>query len=125
MREVALITVSCVLFIQMGLSEAVQKALHISLRIASCPKCLTWWICLAYQLTHDYGIIEAVATSFVCSYCALWLALAYDALATLYNYAYKTITRGAAEDTQAPAGEAGPEAGPDAVPQMQIDDDTV
>jgi hypothetical protein len=125
MREVALITVSCVLFVQMGLSEAIQRALHISLRIVSCPKCLTWWICLAYQVTHDYGIIEAVAASFVCSYCALWMALAYDALATLYNYAYKTITRGAAEDTQAPADEAGAEAGPDAVPQMQIDDDTI
>ena len=120
-----MITVSCVLFVQMGLSDAVQRALHISLRIVSCPKCLTWWICLAYQLTHDYGILESVATSFVCAYCALWLALMYDALATLYNYAYKTITPDTAEDSQALADEASPEAGPDAVPQMQIDDDTV
>lgn len=124
MREVALITVSCVLFVEMGLSEAIQRALHISLRIVSCPKCLTWWICLAYQVTHDYGIIEAVAASFVCSYCALWLALAYDALANLYNHAYETITRGTPQDTEAGPDENDPES-PDAVPQMQIDDDTV
>ena len=49
------------------------------------------------------------------------VALAYDALATLYNHAYKTITTGAAKDIQAPADEAGAEAGPDAVPQMQIE----
>ena len=125
MTEVALITVSCVLFVQMGLSGAIQEALHISLRIASCPKCLSWWICLAYLLAHDYGIIVSVAASFVCSYCALWLALVYDALAILYNYAYKTITQDTVEDPQAPAGEAGSEAGPDALSEMQIEDDTV
>ena len=125
MTEAALIMVSCVLFVQMGLSEAIQETLHIRLPFLSCPKCLTWWICCAYLVLHDYGIIVSVAVSFILSYCALWLALAYDALATLYNHAYKRITEGAAEDTQAPADEAGAEAGPDAVPQMQIDDDTV
>ena len=67
MGEAALIMVSCVLFIQMGLSDAVQRALHISLRIASCPKCLTWWICLAYLVAHDYGIVVSVAASFAFS----------------------------------------------------------
>ena len=121
MREAALITVSCVLFIQMGLSEAVQETLHIRIRFLSCPKCLTWWICCAYLVTHDYGIIEAAAVSFVCSYAALWLALAHDALAKLYNNAYETITRDTTQDTEAGAGadEAGAEAGADEVSEMQ------
>lgn len=124
MTEAALIVVSCVLFIQMGLSEAVQETLHIRLPFLSCPKCLTWWICCAYLVLHDYGIIVSVAVSFILSYCALWLALAYDALANLYNHAYETITRGTPQDTEAGPDENDPES-PDAVPQMQIDDDTV
>ena len=126
MREAALIMVSCVLFVQMGLSEAIQETLHIRIRIASCPKCLTWWICCAYLVLHDYGIVTSVAASFILSYCALWLALAYDALATLYNHAYETITRGTQEpETEAGSDEAGTETGADAVPKMQIDDELV
>ena len=118
MREAALIMVSCVLFVQMGLSGAVQETLHIRLPFLSCPKCLTWWICCAYLVLHDYGIIMSAAASFMLAYCALWLALAYDALAILYNHAYKTITRGAAEDAEADSREDGPEAGSDAVSEM-------
>ena len=124
MREAVLIMVSCVLFVQMGLSEAIQETLHIRIRIASCPKCLTWWICCAYLVLHDYGIVTSVAASFILSYCALWLALIYDALATLYNYAYETITRGTAQDPDADPDGGDPE-GPDGVPQMQIDDEPV
>ena len=126
MTEVALITVSCVLFIQMGLSDAVQRTLHISLRIVSCPKCLTWWICLGYLVTHDYGIIVSVATSFICSYAALWLALAYDVLATLYNHAYTQITRDTAETPEAgiPVKD-GTAPGSDAVSEMQMNDESI
>lgn len=121
MKEAALITISCVLFVQMGLSGAIQEVLHINLRIASCPKCLSWWICLAYLLTHDYGIIVSVAASFVCSYCALWLALVYDALATLYNYAYEKITNGTTESPAPGSDEDSTASGSNAVPQMQIE----
>ena len=91
--EVALLMVSCVLFIQMGLSEAIQGVLHTKLRIVSCPKCLTMWVCLVFLVWHDYGIIRAVATSFIASYCAQWLALLYDAIALLYNYLYEQVTK--------------------------------
>ena len=115
---------SCVLFIQMGLSEAIQDTLHIKFRIVSCPKCLSWWICMAYLLTHDYGIIVSVATSFICAYSALWLALLFDALAKLYNYAYTKIT-GTPEAPASSPDETGPAPGSDAVPQMQIEDEPV
>ena len=121
MKAAALIMVSCVLFVQMGLSRAIQEALHISLGIVSCPKCLTWWICLTYLVTHDYDVVVSVATSFICSYCALWLALAYDALAMLYNHAYEKITDGAAEAPASDSDEGSPAAGSDAMPQMQIE----
>ena len=123
--EAALITVSCVLFVQMGLSDAVQDTFRFKSRIASCPKCLSMWANLVYLLATRHGLIVSVAASFICSYCALWLALLYDAVATLYNYLYDSITTktDTAEDpVEADAAEAG---GPDAVSEMQISDDTL
>lgn len=90
--EAALITVSCVLFIQMGLSDAISDFLQLRIKIASCPKCCTFWCCLIWLLTHKYGLVQSVAASFIASYCALWLSLLYDGLAILYNYFYEQIT---------------------------------
>ena len=90
--EAVLITTSCVLFVQMGLSDAIQEATHIYLKVASCPKCLSFWSTLAYFLFTQHGFIVSIAASFLCAYAALWLSLLYDALALLYNYAYECLT---------------------------------
>ena len=118
--EVALVTLSAVLFVQMGLSDAIQKVIHFRLRIASCPKCLAFWSTLAYCLLTKNGVVVSVATSFICSYVALWLALLYDALALLYNYAYESIseTNGTPEDAEADKGEPSEASAADEVPQM-------
>lgn len=91
-REAALVTISAVLFIQMGLSSAIQENLHFRSRIASCPKCATFWSVLAYLLLTGNALVISVAASFICAYSAQWLALAYDALAVLYNSIYESIT---------------------------------
>lgn len=92
--EVALITISSVLFIQMGLCGAIETLLHIKMPIVSCPKCLTMWVCLIYLIAaHDYGILVSIVASFIASYCATWLALLYDAIAVLYNYLYEQISQ--------------------------------
>ena len=103
-REVALVTISAVLFVQMGLSSAIQEILHLRSKIASCPKCASFWSVLAYCLLTRQRPIVSVATSFICAYVAQWLALLYDALAVLYNSAYEAITKDAEADTS--AGEA-------------------
>jgi len=89
--EVALILVSCVLFIQMGLSEAVQTTLRVRVAFLSCPKCLTFWSCFPYLLFSGHGFLLSVATSFLCAYSALWLSLLYDIAATAYNNKYEQI----------------------------------
>ena len=50
----------------------------------------------------------SVAASFISAYVALWLALLYDALAVLYNYAYESITKtdDTAQDAKANQGES-------------------
>ena len=105
-REAALITVSAVLFVQMGLSSAIQEKVHVRSTIASCPKCATFWSVLAYCILTRNGVLTSVAASFICAYVAMWLALLYDALALLYNSIYDSITE--TPDTPE-AAEAGPE----------------
>lgn len=89
--EAVLITLCCVLFISMGLSGAVQERTR-RIGFLSCPKCLTFWVCLVYFLASGYPLLDSVTASFISSYSALWLSLVYDLLATLYNKIYETIT---------------------------------
>ena len=109
MPAVVMITVSCVLFVGMGLSEAVQETLDVRLRIISCPKCLTFWCVLLHSLLGGGCIVTAVASAFVASYCALWLTLAVDALTSLYNKLYEKIDQ---PGTETQAGEDSTPAGP-------------
>ena len=116
-----MIAASCVLFVHMGLSEAVQEHLRIRLRFLSCPKCMTFWCVLAWSLLTGHDAVRAVAVSFLFAYAALWAALLLDGLAVIYNLLYEQITE-TEDTTQAPegaGGPAGPEAGGDEVPQMQ------
>ncbi len=92
-KEVALITISAVLFVQMGLSSAIQATLHFRSKIASCPRCVCFWSVLAFLLLTKNGIVVSVAASFISAYAAQWLALIYDALALLYNSIYESITQ--------------------------------
>lgn len=119
-KEVALITISAVLFVQMGLSAAIQGFFNFRSKIASCPKCATFWSVLAYCLATKNGIAVSVAASFISAYAAMWLALLYDALALLYNSAYESITQtdGASEDAEAGQDESATAPATDEVPKM-------
>lgn len=118
-KEAALITASAVLFVQMGLSSAIQEILHFHSKIASCPKCVAFWSTLAYSISTGHGIIVSVSASFISAYAALWLSLLYDALAVLYNLCYEQIseTPGAA-DAEAGEGQPSTTTSADEVPQM-------
>lgn len=107
-KEAALLTVSCVLFIQMGLSHAIQERIGIRSKILSCPRCCTFWSVLVYLLLSGNGFIRSVAASFLLSYSALWLSLIYDALAKLYNSFYEAIneTTDTSADAEASADDA-------------------
>ena len=108
-KDALLISLSCVLFIQMGLSDVIQHALRFRLRIISCPKCLTFWSIIAYlSITGHGSVVEIVAVSFLFAYLALWLALVYDALAALYNNLYEQITQTSDTSEEAPSGSGAP-----------------
>jgi len=84
--------VCSVLFIGMGLSGEIQRIAGISLKILNCPKCLTFWSALTILLLNRHPILPTVAASFIASYMAMWLTLAYDAATVKYNRLYEKIT---------------------------------
>lgn len=100
-KDAGMLALCCVLFVQMGLSGAIQETLGINSRVLSCPKCLTFWTTLVWQIFGGQAFVPALATSFLLSYLALWAALLYDWLATLYNKTYESITSSATPDLPA------------------------
>lgn len=91
-KEAAQITVVCVLAIQMGLVDAIGKLIHYEFRVLSCPKCCVLWCSLGWHLLHSNPLLSSVFVSFLSSYAALWLTLAYDYIATKYNRIYQKVT---------------------------------
>ena len=104
-KEAVLLTVSCVLFVQMGLSHAIQETVGFRSRILSCPRCCTFWTVLSYMLLTRHGTLLSVAASFLSSYSATWLALIYDALARFYNTCYEAISQTDDASTDAEASD--------------------
>lgn len=84
-REAVLLAVGCVLFINMGLSEAIQEALCVRSKFLSCPKCLCFWLTLAFLLFSGCRVIAALGASFLFSYAALWADLGLTMLNKKYN----------------------------------------
>ena len=115
-QEAALITASCTLFVQMGLSGVIQERLNLRLRFLSCPKCLTFWSVLAWALWNGNGIIRSVAASFFCAYAALWAVLILDGLSALYNWLYEQITETTDTSQDAETNPDGQAPGGDALP---------
>ena len=96
-KEAALLAVGCVLFINMGLSDAIQETLGIHSRILSCVKCFTFWSILVYLTFKGCKLYEVVSASFLFSYLALWLDLGLSALNAKYNELYQQILSAAAD----------------------------
>lgn len=88
-----MVAAACVLYISMGLHEAVVKVLGIDLRITGCPKCFTFWAVLARCAFGGYGLLPSVFAAFSLAYLALWATLLLDALAVLYNKLYDAINK--------------------------------
>ena len=118
-KDTLLITLSCVLFIQMGLSGAIQDVLHFHFKPLSCVKCLSFWSNLVYLILSRHGSVsEVIGVSFLCSYLALWLALAYDALALTYNKLYEYITKADGTSEDATTNNNGSPSNADEVPEV-------
>ena len=100
-REAALLAVGCTLFVNMGLSDAIQETLGFHFKILSCVKCFTFWCILLYLTIRGAQFYEVVSASFILSYLALWLDLGLSALNKIYNESYQQILSAKADKPDA------------------------
>ena len=85
MWGIGCVFVSCVLFIHLGLGEAIERTLRIRFVLLRCVKCLTFWSMLVYSLIHSSPLENALCLSFVSAYAALWADIPLAKLANLYE----------------------------------------
>ena len=89
MAGVGLIFVSCILFIHLGLGEAICETLKIRFALLKCVKCLSFWAVLAYSLVFtSYSWESCIALSFSLSYLSLWIDLCLAKIARAYEELY-------------------------------------
>ena len=106
MWGIGCIFISCVLFIHLGLGEAIERTLRVRFVLLRCVKCLTFWSMLAYSLIHSLPLETALCLSFVSAYAALWADIPLAKLATLYEKLNKDM---ATEESEHPSAAPGTE----------------
>ena len=90
-RAIACIVFICTAVNHLGLIPTIERITKRKLWIIDCPKCLTCWSVMAYQLVTNCNPLLSLATALLCSYIALWLNLFMYAIDTLYNRIYDKI----------------------------------
>lgn len=104
MWGIGCIFISCVLFIHLGLGEAIERTLQVRFVLLRCVKCLTFWSVLAYSLFHSLPIEVSLCVSFACAYASLWAELLLGKIACRYENLYKDMD---AEEPPRPSATAG------------------
>ena len=99
-RDIAAIMFVCTTVNHLGLISAIERVIKHSLPVINCPKCITFWSVLAYEVWYvgfpDIHI--AFAISLLCSYLAIWLELIMYAIDTLYNKIYGILEKNNPEE---------------------------
>lgn len=86
MIGIALVWFSAVMFVHMGLGEALCKTFGVRFVLFLCPKCMAFWVVLGYSLLIvELPIEESVAIAFLSSYAAIWFDLLLGKLADVYE----------------------------------------
>ena len=94
MCEVVAIAFSCVMFIHLGLVDAILSVYGIEdkVPIVTCPKCLTFWSVLCFLFLTGNNIIHSIAIAFLASYAAIWFDLFLGFMDRLYEDIYNRIS---------------------------------
>ena len=89
MVRIALIAMIVAILAQhLGLSEAVAR---IILKIAKCPKCLTFWCVLGAEIAMHDNILVAIGLSLMSAYLVSWVGLLLEYLYKLYNELWQRL----------------------------------
>lgn len=104
MEGVGYILLCCVLFVHLGLGDAVSKVIKRCLSLFNCVKCFTFWNILAYTtLFLEWSFVKCMAVAFASAYAALWVDLIFAKISTMYEKWYKGVV---AEEGKCDAADA-------------------
>lgn len=90
-RDIACIVFICTAVNHLGLIKTIEGIIRRQIPIVNCPRCLTCWSVMAYQLFTGCNPLTSFAISLLCSYFAIWLELFMYAIDALYNIIYGKI----------------------------------
>lgn len=89
MVRIALIAMLVAVLAQhLGLSEAVAR---IILKVAKCPKCLTFWCVLGAEIAMQSNPLVAIGLSLMCAYLVSWVGLLLVYLYKLYDRLWQRL----------------------------------
>lgn len=74
----------------LGLTEEAAKIVS---KIASCPKCCTFWIALFMLLYHGCNVFVAITLSLSVAYLSYYFGLILILLQRLYNYLWQRVNQ--------------------------------
>lgn len=91
MIDVAMLVFTAVMINHLGLIEAVEEIIKHDIPIVNCCKCLSFWLVLAYMIFNGYGVINSIATSFLCAWAATWFELLFGIIDYYYMRIYENF----------------------------------
>lgn len=97
--EIASIVFASTAANHLGLVAAIEDTVRFRLPVVNCPKCLAFWLTMAYGgyvccdaiADAPAAIVTLLAVSFLAAWSAVWLDLAMGLIDKIYLYAYGKI----------------------------------
>lgn len=90
--DIAALTFAAVAINHLGLIDAIKKVIRCKqLPVIDCPKCLSFWSTLVYQVAEGCFGMDSVAISLACAWLAVWLELGMGFSDLLFEKAYERI----------------------------------
>ena len=74
----------------LGLPEAIAR---VGLKVAKCPKCLSFWIALLVLVLVECNVFIAVGLSLIAAYLSFWFGLLLGVLNRKYDELWQKLQR--------------------------------
>ncbi len=88
------LTLSSVLFIHLGLGEAIAETMRLDFILLRCSKCLSFWASLIALLLAGAQPVRAILIAFLMAYLSLWIDLGLLFMNAIYGKASRKARKG-------------------------------
>lgn len=71
----------------------IEKLSDLSVEVAKCPKCTTFWVVLAALLLNGCEFVTAITLSIIMAYLSFWIGFVLIGFQKLYDLLWKKINK--------------------------------